>query len=173
MSQLRVLNTSIFLLFIFIIQETVIARIHFPFNGFSLYIAALMVLLSLEDRAGSLVFGFVGGLVMDLSTSASTPFGQWALAMTFIGYIFSVNREILGDFIDGPLLFVLFVCASSAVSMATFLLIGVLLGQENGPFLRNIFLILANTFWTFLIIPIFLPLIIRIRKMLLTNRERV
>jgi len=126
MSQLRVLNTSIFLFFVFIIQETVIARIHFPFNGFSLYIAALMVLLSLEDRAGSLVFGFIGGLVMDLSTSA-----------------------------------------------VTFLLIGVLLGQENGPFLRNILLILANTFWTFLIIPIFLPVIIRIRKMLLTNRERV
>ena len=127
MSQLRVLNTSIFLFFVFIIQETVIARIHFPFNGFSLYIAALMVLLSLEDRAGSLVFGFIGGLVMDLSTSATTPFGQWALAMTFIGYIFSVNRESLGDFIDRPLLFVLFVCASSAISMVIFLLIGVLL----------------------------------------------
>jgi hypothetical protein len=110
---------------------------------------------------------------MDLSTSATTPFGQWALAMTFIGYIFSVNRESLGDFIDRPLLFVLFVCASSAISMVIFLLIGVLLGQENGPFLRNILLILANTFWTFLIIPIFLPVIIRIRKMLLTNRERV
>jgi hypothetical protein len=34
-------------------------------------------------------------------------------------------------------------------------------------------LILANSLWTFLFVPIFLPLIIRIRKMLLTNRERV
>ena len=98
MSGLRVFYTSVFLFVIFIIQEIVIARINFPFSGFSLYLAALMIVLSLEDRTGSLVFGFIGGMIMDLSTSADTPFGQWALVMTFIGYLFSVNRETIGDF---------------------------------------------------------------------------
>ena len=91
MSRIRVLNTSLFLFLVFLIQTTLIARINFPIGGFSLYIATLMVVLSLEDRTGSLVFGFIGGLIMDLSPSAQTPFGQWALAMTFIGYLFSVN----------------------------------------------------------------------------------
>ncbi len=84
MSGLRVLNTSLFLLVIFLIQETVISRIKFPIDGFSLYLAALMVLLSLEDRSGSIVFGFIGGLIMDLSIAADTPFGQWALILTLV-----------------------------------------------------------------------------------------
>lgn len=173
MSWQRVVNTSLFLFLVFILQETAVARINFPFNGFSLYIATLMILLSLEDRTGSLVFGFAGGMIMDLSPSASSPFGQWALVMTFIGYLFSVNRETIGDFVDRPVAFVIFVCLSSALAMLVFLIIGTLLGQANGGLLRNLSLILANSLWTFLFVPIFLPLIIRIRKMLLTNRERV
>ena len=95
MSRIRVLNTSIFLFAIFLLQETLVSRINFPINGFSLYLAALMVLLSLEDRNGALVFGFIGGLIMDLSAAADTPFGQWALVLTVIGYLFQLIRKVL------------------------------------------------------------------------------
>jgi len=173
MSSVRVLNTSLFLFFIFLIQTTLIARINFPIGGFSLYIATLMAVLSLEDRTGSLVFGFIGGLIMDLSPSAQTPFGQWALAMTFIGYLFSVNRESVGDFNDRPLALTSLVSFAASVSLFTFIVIGVLLGQNNGGFLRNLSVIFTNFIWTFLITPIFMPLILRVRKMLLTNRERI
>jgi rod shape-determining protein MreD len=173
MSGLRVFYTSVFLFLVFIIQEVIIARINFPFNGFSLYLAVLMIVLALEDRTGSLVFGFIGGLIMDLSTSADTPFGQWALVMTIIGYLFTVNRESIGDFTESPFTFVLFVSAAVSLSLATFLIIGLMLGQNNGGLLHNIGLIFINSLWTFLITPIFLPLIIRIRKLMLDNRERV
>jgi rod shape-determining protein MreD len=173
MSSARVINTSLFLFLVFLIQTTLIARINFPIGGFSLYIATLMVVLSLEDRTGSLVFGFIGGLIMDLSPSAQTPFGQWALAMTFIGYLFSVNRESVGDFNDRPLALTSLVSVASSVSLFTFIVIGVLLGQNNGGFLRNLSVIFTNFIWTFLITPIFMPLILRVRKMLLTNRERI
>ena len=95
MSGLRVFYTSIFLFVLFIIQEIVVARINFPFNGFSLYLAVLMIVLALEDRTGSLVFGFIGGLIMDLSTSADTPFGQWALVLTIVGYLFLLTGKVL------------------------------------------------------------------------------
>jgi rod shape-determining protein MreD len=173
MSGLRVFYTSIFLFLLFIIQEVVIARVNLPFNGFSLYLAVLLIMLALEDRTGSLVFGFIGGLIMDLSTSADTPFGQWALVMTIIGYLFTVNRESIGDFTESPFTFVLFVSAAVALSLATFLIIGLMLGQNNGGFFYNTGLIFINSLWTFLITPIFLPLIIRIRKLMLDNRERV
>jgi rod shape-determining protein MreD len=173
MSALRVLYTSIFLFLLFVIQEVIIARVNFPFNGFSLYLAVLMIVLALEDRTGSLVFGFTGGLIMDLSTSADTPFGQWALVMTIIGYLFTVNRETIGDFTESPFTFVIFVSAAVALSLATFLIIGLMLGQNNGGLSHNIGLILVNSLWTFLITPIFLPVIVRIRKLMLDNRERV
>jgi len=173
MSGLRVFYTSIFLFMLFIIQEVIIARVNFPFSGFSLYLAALMIVLALEDRTGSLVFGFTGGLIMDLSTSADTPFGQWALVLTIVGYLFSVNRETVGDFTQTPLTFVLFVTAAVSLSLATFLGIGLMLGQNNGGLFHNTGLIFINSLWTFLITPIFLPLIVRIRKLMLNNRERV
>ena len=173
MSGLRVFSTSIFLFLLFVIQEVIVARVNFPFNGFSLYLAVLMIVLALEDRSGSLVFGFIGGLIMDLSTSIDTPFGQWALVLTIIGYLFSVNRETVGDFTKSPFTFVLFVSAAVSVSLLTFLIIGLMLGQNNGGALNNTGLIFINSLWTFLITPIFLPLIIRIRKLMLDNRERV
>jgi rod shape-determining protein MreD len=173
MSGLRVFYTSIFLFLLFIIQEVIIARINFPINGFSLYLAVLMIVLALEDRTGSLVFGFTGGLIMDLSTSADTPFGQWALVMTIIGYLFAVNRETIGDFTESPFTFVLFVSAAVSLSLLTFLIVGLMLGQNNGGLFHNSGLILINLLWTLLITPIFLPLIVRIRKLMLDNRERV
>jgi hypothetical protein len=92
---------------------------------------------------------------MDLSTSIDTPFGQWALVLTIIGYLFSVNRESIGDFTQSPFTFVLFVSAAVSLSLVTFLIIGVMLGQNNGGALNNTGLIFINSLWTFLITPIF------------------
>jgi hypothetical protein len=157
MSQLRLLNTSLFLLLTFFIQESIISRINFPWHSFSLYVAALLVLLSYED----------------LAPSAVTPFGQWALAMTFMGYLFSINRETIGDFTDRPVAFVSFIAAASALAYLTFLFLGLLLGQDNGGFRFNLGVIAANSLWSFFITPIFLPLIIRIRKILLSSRDLI
>jgi hypothetical protein len=172
MSQLRVFNTSIFLFIIFIIQETLVSRINFPLNGFSLYIAALMVVLSLEDRTGSLVFGFIGGVIMDLSIAADTPFGQWALVMTLMGYLFSINKESIGDYTETPVVFIGFISIASGLSLLIFAIVGTLLGEEMGGLVRNLGLIFANSLWTFLITPLFLPLIIKMRRIMLTSREK-
>ena len=137
MSMLRVFNTSLFLFVIFMIQELAIARINFPINGFSLYLAALMVMLALEDRSGSLVFGFIGGAILDFSPSADSPLGQWALVLTLIGYLYSINKESIGDFLDSPFLFLLFVSFATALSLSIFLIIGAMLGASNGSFLHN------------------------------------
>ena len=172
MSQLRAFNTSIFLFVIFLIQETIVSRINFPLNGFSLYIAALMVVLSLEDRTGSLVFGFIGCVIMDLSIAADTPFGQWALVMTLMGYLFSINKESIGDYTETPVVFIGFISIASGLSLLIFAIVGTLLGEEMGGLVRNLGLIFANSLWTFLIIPLFLPLIIKMRRIMLTSREK-
>jgi hypothetical protein len=173
MSQLRLINTTLFLFLIFLFQESLISRIHFPWHGFSLYIAALLVLLAFEDRTGALVFGFIGGLILDLAPAAVTPFGQWALVMTFMGYLFSLNRESIGDFTDRPLSFVSFISVAAAFAFLTFLFLGLLLGQENGGFRFNLGVIAVNSLWTFFITPVFLPIIIRVRKLLLSSRDLI
>jgi rod shape-determining protein MreD len=173
MSGVRVLNTSMFLFVVFLIQETLISRINFPIDGFSLYLATLMVLLSLEDRSGSIVFGFIGGLIMDLSIAADTPFGQWALILTLVGYLFSLNKESIGDFTQSPLVFVTFISLASAFALVVYLIIGALLGQNTGALSHLISIVFANSLWTFFLTPLFLPLIIKTRTALLSNRERI
>lgn len=173
MSGVRVLNTSIFLFVVFLIQETVIARIKFPIDGFSLYLAVLMVLLSLEDRSGSIVFGFIGGLIMDLSIAADSPFGQWALILTLIGYLFSLNKESIGDFTQSPIVFVAFISLASAFALVLYLVIGALLGQNDGTLTYLISIVFANSLWSFFLAPLFLPLIVKTRSALLSNRERI
>ena len=170
MSGVRVLNTSMFLFVVFLIQETLISRINFPIDGFSLYLATLMVLLSLEDRSGSIVFGFIGGLIMDLSIAADTPFGQWALILTLVGYLFSLNKESIGDFTQSPLVFVTFISLASAFALVVYLIIGALLGQNTGALSHLISIVFANSLWTFFLTPLFLPLIIKTRTALLSNR---
>jgi len=173
MSGVRVLNTSIFLFVVFLIQETLISRINFPIDGFSLYLATLMVLLSLEDRSGSIVFGFIGGLIMDLSIAADTPFGLWALILTLVGYLFSLNKESIGDFTQSPIVFVTFISLASAFALVVYLIIGALLGQNTGALSHLISIVFANSLWTFFITPLFLPLIIKTRTALLSNRDRI
>lgn len=173
MSGVRVLNTSMFLFVVFLIQETLISRINFPIDGFSLYLATLMVLLSLEDRSGSIVFGFIGGLIMDLSIAADTPFGQWALILTLVGYLFSLNKESIGDFTQSPIVFVTFISLASAFALVVYLIIGALLGQNTGALSHLISIVFANSLWTFFLTPLFLPLIIKTRTALLSNRERI
>jgi rod shape-determining protein MreD len=130
------------------------------------------VLLSLEDRNGALVFGFIGGLIMDLSAAADTPFGQWALVLTAIGYLFSVNKESIGDVTHSRIIFIVFISFASALALFLFLAVGALLGQENGTFTHAVSIIFANTLWSLLITPFFLPAIIKARTALLGNRER-
>ena len=109
---------------------------------------------------------------MDLSAAADTPFGQWALVLTAIGYLFSVNKESIGDFTQSPILFLIFISLASALSLFLFLLVGAMLGQENGTVTHAFSIIFANTLWSFLITPLVLPLIIKGRTALLSNRER-
>jgi hypothetical protein len=109
---------------------------------------------------------------MDLSAAADTPFGQWALVLTAIGYLFSVNKESIGDVTDSPIIFIVFISLASALALFLFLVVGAMLGQENGTLTHAASIILANTIWSILITPLFLPAMIKARTALLSNRER-
>ncbi len=109
---------------------------------------------------------------MDLSIAADTPFGQWALVMTLMGYLFSINKESIGDYTETPVVFIAFISIASGLSLLIFAIVGTLLGEEMGGLVRNLGLIFANSLWTFLITPLFLPLIIKMRRIMLTSREK-
>ena len=173
MSWSRVGFSSALLLFFFIIQEAAVSKINFPIAGFSLYLCVVLGLMALEDRFGAISFGFIAGIVLDFSPSSDSPFGKWALILTLIGYLFSRNRESIGDFTEQPIAFILLVTAGATISLVMFLAFGVILGENNGSMLNNLKTVFGNALWTLLFSSILLPAIVKLRAMTLTSRERI
>jgi len=169
----RLSLSFLFLFVIFTIQEAAISRINFPLTGFSLFLAVLIGFMALEDRSGAIALGFIGGLIMDLSPTSNSPFGQWALVLTLVGYVIGSNRESIGDFTTRPGAFVLFVALTSALTLLLSLILGALVGDQAGNIGRNLLVIAGNTLWTFIFAPLFLPAISKLRNSTLTSRERL
>lgn len=129
--------------------------------------------MALEDRFGAIALGFIGGLILDFSPSSDSPFGKWALILTIVGYLFSRNRESIGDFTERPVAFVLFVTAGATITLIIFLVTGFVLGENNGAVLVNLQTIFGNGLWTLLFSSVLLPGLIKLRDLTLTSRERI
>jgi cell shape-determining protein MreD len=117
--------------------------------------------------------GFIGGLVLDLAPTSQSPFGQWALIFTLIGYIIASNLESVGDFTSEPFSFVLFIAMGSATALFSYLIASVMLGENIGSVGRALVVLAGNFIWTLLFTPFFLPLIRRAREATLTSREKL
>ena len=172
MSPLRIFSTLVFFFGLFVIQESAVSLIHFPLSGFSLYLAIAISLIAFEDHNGALVTGFLAGIVLDLSPTSNAPFGQWALILTSIGFLFAVNGDSIADLTSSPITFVLFVAGGAAVALVTYLCFGALLGEQNGSLGHDGIVLLGNTLWTLIFTPVFLPALGRTREYFLTARER-
>ena len=173
MSWSRASFSSLLLIFFFVIQESAISKINFPIAGFSFYLCVLLGLMALEDQFGAIALGFIGGLILDLSPSSDSPFGKWSLILTLVGYLFSRNRESIGDFTERPLAFVLFVSAGATATLFIFLIFGIILGENNGAVLSNLKTIFGNGIWTLLFSSVLLPGLVKLREFTLTSRERI
>lgn len=172
MSWGRIAANSLFLFFIFVIQEAAVAKIKFPVTGFSFYLAVLLGLMALEEKFGAILLGFIGGLILDISPTVESPIGKWAFVLTLVGYFFSTNRDSIGDFTTGPVAFISFISAGAAITLFIFLGLGVILGENNGTVGHNIIAVIGNSFWTLLVAPILLPGLNKFRTLTLSSRER-
>ena len=172
MSPVRIISTLGFFFALFVVQESAVSLIHFPISGFSLYLAIAISLIAFEDHNGSLITGFLAGIVLDLSPTSNAPFGQWALILTGVAFLFAVNRDSIADLTGSPITFVLFVGAGVSLALMIYLLFGALLGEQNGSLGHDSTILLGNLLWTIVFTPMFLPALGRVREYSLTARER-
>ena len=172
MSPTRIVSTLSFFFVLFVVQESAVSLIHFPISGFSLYLAIAISLIAFEDHNGAIVTGFLAGIVLDLSPTSNAPFGQWALILTSIGFLFAVNRDSISDLASSPITFVIFVAVGVSLSLIAYLIFGALLGEQNGSLGHDGLVLLGNLLWTVIFTPMFLPALERVREYSLTARER-
>lgn len=173
MSSIRIAINAALLLIIFTIQETVVSRIHLPITGFSLYLAVVVLLVLLENRTGAVIIGFVSGIILDLSPSSQSPFGQWALILTAIAYVIAVNAESIDEIVSRPVGLGLFVAAGTSLSLVLYLIMDSLLGQATGTFGRDAIVIAGNFFWSLIISPFLMPVFVAFREATIGSRERI
>ena len=173
MNAARVSKLFSALIFIYLLQILVICRIDLPFGSFDLFLLTSLVFISLADRIGAVSIGFISGLLMDLTPGLDSPIGQWTLIMTVISWLISVNRESIGTFEDTPLIFIAVISISIMVSLISYLLLSWVLGETTGDLLQNLKVILFETMWSFALLPLLLPLIMKINRFAQSNLERV
>ena len=172
MSPVRIVSTLGFFFVLFVIQESAISLIHFPISGFSLYLAIAISLIAFEDHNGALVTGFLAGIVLDLSPTSNAPFGQWALILTFIAFLFAINKDSISDLTSSPVTFVIFVAIGVSAALLMYLGFGALLGEQNGSLSHDGIVLAGNLLWTVIFTPMFLPALERAREYSLSARER-
>lgn len=173
MSPVRIVSTLGFFFALFVIQESAVSLVHFPISGFSLYLAIAISLMAFEDHNGSLITGFLAGIVLDLSPTSNAPFGQWALILTGVGFLFAVNRDSISDLTGSPITLVIFVGMGVTLALMIYLLFGSLLGEQNGSLGHDAIILGGNLVWTLVFTPMFLPALGRVREYSLTARERL
>ena len=170
---LHLVWTSLLLLFTFVIQESVISTIHFPIAGYSLYLAVATGIMTLEERTGAIVIGFIAGLILDLSPSAGSPIGQWSLTLTLTAVVIAYFRDSIGSFASRPIAFMLFTSSAIAFAIAFYLIINLVLGEDSGDPFIDVKTLLGITFWNLIFSPLVLPAINRIYTWIISEKARV
>jgi rod shape-determining protein MreD len=160
------------LLLIFILQESVINGIHFFLGGFTLYLAFVLSWILHEERTSAMLIAFFAGLIADLSPTLQAPFGLWTLVLTGFAYFLVTTVRGAMDSIDSPFIISAVTTFAVTATLILFLLCGAILGQELASISALTKELLGNALWTLILAPIYVPLVLRVRELSLTARER-
>jgi rod shape-determining protein MreD len=123
--------TPVFLL-IFLIQEAVVSQFRLPGGGFSILLIFALTWAVLSQPEVAAVIGFASGILMDLSQSASGPFGQWTLIMLLAGYAISYIGYGDDNIHANAIGIVFFVVIATFCVEIAYLISGALLGVVIG-----------------------------------------
>ena len=162
--------TPIFLM-IFVIQEAVVSQFRLPGGGFSILLIFALTWAVLSQPEVAAVIGFASGIFMDLSQSASGPFGQWTLIMLLAGYAISYIGYGDDNVRANAIGIIFFVVIANLLVEIAFVATGALLGVSAGSFIQILITLFGMTIWALLISPIVLPVFSRLHALVFDSRS--
>ena len=160
----------IFLL-IYTIQESVVSQFRLPGGGFSILLIFALTWAVLSETEVAAVIGFAAGFLMDLSQSASGPFGQWTLIMLVAGYAISYIGYGDDNVRANAIGIIFFVVIANLLVEIAFVATGELLGVSAGSFIQILITLFGMTIWALLISPIVLPVFSRLHALVFDSRS--
>jgi rod shape-determining protein MreD len=162
--------TPVFLL-IFLIQEAVVSQFRLPGGGFSILLIFALTWAVLSQPEVAAVIGFASGILMDLSQSASGPFGQWTLIMLLAGYAISYIGYGDDNIHANAIGIVFFVVIATFCVEIAYLITGVLVGVAIGSLGQILITVFGMSIWALLVSPIVLPVFTRLHVLIFDSRS--
>jgi len=162
--------TPIFLM-IYVIQESVVSQFRLPGRGFSILMIFALTWAVLSETEVAAVIGFAAGLLMDLSQSASGPFGHWTLLMLLAGYVISYIGYGDDNVQANATGIIFFVVIAILLVEITYVASGALLGVSAGSFVQVLITLFGMSIWALLVSPILLPIFTRLHALVFDSRS--
>ena len=157
----------------YIVQEAVVNQFRLPGGGFSLFLIFTLVWAILSSPEIAALSGFIAGLLMDLSQSASGPIGQWSLIMIAICYAISYFGSGNDSLMGNPLGVIFLIASGVFSSELLYVASAVLLGVQIGNFDRILLTLFGISLWTLVVTPILLPIFSRLHGLAFNTRSAI
>ena len=156
---------------VYLIQEAIVTQFRLPGGGFSIMMIFALTWAVLSQAEIAAVIGFAAGFLMDLSQSATGPFGQWTLIMLLAGYAISYIGYGDDNVHANAIGIVFFVVAANFFVEVAYVLSSALLGVALGSLNQIIITLFGMSIWALLVSPLLLPVFSRLHAHIFDARS--
>jgi len=150
----REISAFIALLFGYVIQTSVIARLNLPMGGPNLVLVLFLVWALRHEAITAALVGFVVGLLLDLAPPGGSTVGVWMIVLTAVGYGVGSIAANNSDFRDSPVIAWLAVVAGLAFIFVGRFIIGISVGEAQLNFFALFKLLVGGLLWNSLLAPV-------------------
>jgi rod shape-determining protein MreD len=149
----REASAFIALIFLYVVQTSVVARIQLPLGGPNLiFIFFLAWALRHEALSGALI-GFVVGLLMDFAPPAISTAGAWTIVLSLVGYGIGTLATRSQDLANSPVVGWIFVGAGLIAIFVGRIIIGASIGEAQSSFASIFQSLIGLLCWNLLLAP--------------------
>lgn len=144
---------------VFLIQEAFVTQMRLPAGGINLLLLVALIWAALSTPEIGALTGFGAGLMMDVSQTAPGPMGHWTLVLIIACYVIAFLGYGDDNIRGNPINIVFLTTVGVVAAQITFLILGIILGQEIGSVKHVLFILAGSAFWTAIVSPLILKLI--------------
>ena len=144
---------------VFLIQEAFVTQMRLPAGGINLLLLVALIWAALSTPEIGALTGFGAGLMMDVSQTAPGPMGHWTLVLIIACYVIAFLGYGDDNIRGNPINIVFLTTVGVVAAQITFLILGIMLGQEIGSVKHVIFVLAGSAFWSAIVSPLILKVI--------------
>jgi rod shape-determining protein MreD len=144
---------------VFLIQEAFVTQMRLPAGGINLLLLVALIWAALSTPEIGALTGFGAGLMMDVSQTAPGPMGHWTLVLIIACYVIAFLGYGDDNIRGNPINIVFLTTVGVVAAQITFLILGIMLGQEIGSVKHVLFILAGSAFWTAIVSPLILKVI--------------